>query len=261
MAAGVGDGGCSEGSGGRGGGDAVDTCDAADGTGEGDAEGRVEGEEEGAPPMIAAAVTPPAQTSAATASRTCRTGMATSLRNRDRVCGQTYGALNPELIIADEPVSALDVSIQAQVVNLLEELQERLGLTYLVIAHDLAVVRHISDDIAVMYLGSVVEVAASDELYARPLHPYTIALLSAIPIPDPEVEDRRERVLLTGELPSAADPPPGCRFHTRCPFRQPARCSDEVPALRVLEAFPGSQVACHFAEQIAAGELTPASPP
>ncbi len=170
-------------------------------------------------------------------------------------------ALNPELIIADEPVSALDVSIQAQVVNLLEELQERLGLTYLVIAHDLAVVRHISDDIAVMYLGSVVEIAGSDELYARPLHPYTIALLSAIPIPDPEVEDRRERVLLTGELPSAANPPPGCRFHSRCPFRQPTRCADEVPALRVLEGFPGSQVACHFAEQIAAGELTPASPP
>ena len=169
-------------------------------------------------------------------------------------------ALNPELIIADEPVSALDVSIQAQVVNLLEELQERLGLTYLVIAHDLAVVRHISDDIAVMYLGSVVEVASSDGLYARPLHPYTIALLSAIPIPDPEVEDRRERVLLTGELPSAANPPPGCRFHTRCPFRQPTRCADEVPVLRVPEAFPGHQVACHFAEQIAAGKLLPSAP-
>ena len=168
-------------------------------------------------------------------------------------------ALNPELIIADEPVSALDVSIQAQVVNLLEELQQRLGLTYLVIAHDLAVVRHISDDIAVMYLGSVVEVAASDDLYAAPLHPYTIALLSAIPIPDPEVEDRRERVLLQGDVPSAADPPSGCRFHTRCPFRQPTRCHDEVPALRELEAFPGHQVACHWAEQIQAGQLQPVS--
>jgi peptide/nickel transport system ATP-binding protein len=170
-------------------------------------------------------------------------------------------ALNPELIIADEPVSALDVSIQAQVINLLEELQERLGLTYLVIAHDLAVVRHISDDVAVMYLGSVVEVAPSDDLYATPLHPYTISLLSAIPIPDPEVEDRRERVLLRGDLPSASAPPPGCRFHTRCPFRQPTRCHDEVPELRVLDAFPGHQVACHFAEQVHAGELQPVAAP
>ncbi len=169
-------------------------------------------------------------------------------------------ALDPELIIADEPVSALDVSIQAQVVNLLEELQQRLGLTYVVIAHDLAVVRHISDDIAVMYLGSVVEVAPSDDLYAQPLHPYTIALLSAIPIPDPEVEDRRERVLLRGDLPSPAAPPPGCRFHTRCPFRQPTRCADEVPALRTPEhAPPGHSVACHWAEQIARGELQPVS--
>ncbi len=170
-------------------------------------------------------------------------------------------ALNPELIIADEPVSALDVSIQAQVVNLLEELQEQLGLTYLVIAHDLAVVRHISDDVAVMYLGSIVEVAPSDDLYATPLHPYTISLLSAIPIPDPEVEDRRERVLLRGDLPSASDPPSGCRFHTRCPFRQPTRCDDEVPALRVLDALPGHQVACHFAEQVHSGELQPVAAP
>jgi peptide/nickel transport system ATP-binding protein len=169
-------------------------------------------------------------------------------------------ALDPDLIIADEPVSALDVSIQAQVVNLLEELQERLGLTYVVIAHDLAVVRHISDDIAVMYLGSVVEVAPSDRLYDAPRHPYTIALLSAIPIPDPEVEDRRERVLLRGDLPSAAAPPPGCRFHTRCPFRQPTRCHDEVPVLRAMSGTPGHSVACHWAEQIAAGELHPTSP-
>ena len=168
-------------------------------------------------------------------------------------------ALNPELIIADEPVSALDVSIQAQVVNLLEELQRRLGLTYVVIAHDLAVVRHISDDIAVMYLGAVVEVAPSDGLYDEPLHPYTIALLSAIPIPDPEVEDARERIVLRGDLPSAANPPSGCRFHTRCPFRQATRCHDEEPVLRVLDDLPGHQVACHWAEQVRSGELQPAS--
>jgi peptide/nickel transport system ATP-binding protein len=163
-------------------------------------------------------------------------------------------ALRPELIVADEPVSALDVSIQAQVVNLLEELQDEFGLTYLVVAHDLAVVRHISDRVAVMYLGSLVEVAPSDDLYARPLHPYTIALLSAIPIPDPIVEDRRERILLSGDLPSAADPPPGCRFHTRCPFRQATRCHDEVPALRALR--PDHVVACHWAEDIEAGRIT-----
>ena len=168
-------------------------------------------------------------------------------------------ALNPELIIADEPVSALDVSIQAQVVNLLEELQQRLGLTYVVIAHDLAVVRHISDDIAVMYLGAVVEVAPSDGLYAEPLHPYTIALLSAIPIPDPEVEDARERIVLRGDLPSAANPPSGCRFHTRCPFRQATRCHDQEPVLRVLDDLPGHQVACHWAEQVRSGELQPAT--
>jgi peptide/nickel transport system ATP-binding protein len=169
-------------------------------------------------------------------------------------------ALSPDLVIADEPVSALDVSIQAQVVNLMEELQAELGLTYLVIAHDLAVVRHISDTVAVMYLGSVVEVAPSDDLYDEPLHPYTISLLSAIPIPDPEVEDTRERIILRGDIASPADPPSGCRFHTRCPFRQPTRCHDEVPALRSLEGRPaGHTVACHWAEEIAAGELTPLS--
>ena len=167
-------------------------------------------------------------------------------------------ALDPDLVIADEPVSALDVSIQAQVINLLEELQQRLGLTYVVIAHDLAVVRHISDDVAVMYLGSVVEVAPSEQLYDAPAHPYTRSLLSAIPVPDPEVEDRRERILLRGDLPSPADPPSGCRFHTRCPWRQPTRCDDEVPVLRPL-GDTGSQVACHFAEQVASGELTPVS--
>ena len=162
-------------------------------------------------------------------------------------------AVRPDLIICDEPVSALDVSIQAQVINLLEELQEEFGLTFLFVAHDLAVVRHISDRIAVMYLGRIVEVAPSDELYELPLHPYTIALLSAIPIPDPEVELRRERILLTGDLPSPADPPPGCRFHTRCPFRQPTRCHDEEPQLRALRN--GHTVACHWAEEIQAGRV------
>jgi peptide/nickel transport system ATP-binding protein len=143
------------------------------------------------------------------------------------------------------------------VVNLLEDLQDRLGLTYVVIAHDLAVVRHISDVVAVMYLGTVVEQGRGDSLYDAPLHPYTIALMSAIPVPDPAVEDARERILLTGDLPSPAAPPSGCRFHTRCPFVQPTRCTDEVPALRELGApGQGHAVACHWAEQIAAGALT-----
>ncbi|MGV9775294.1 ABC transporter ATP-binding protein [Streptosporangium sp. NPDC003464] len=166
-------------------------------------------------------------------------------------------ALNPALIIADEPVSALDVSIQAQIVNLLEDLQEQLGLTYIVVAHDLAVVRHVSDVIGVMYLGALVEEASSDELYAEPLHPYTIALMSAIPIPDPEVEERRRRILLTGDLPSPVDVPAGCRFHTRCPFRRPERCADEPPELREIR--PGRKVACHWAEEIAAGSIQAAA--
>ena len=164
-------------------------------------------------------------------------------------------ALSPDLIVADEPVSALDVSIQAQIVNLLEEMQEEFALTYLFIAHDLAVVRHISDRIAVMYLGRIVEVAPSTKLYENPLHPYTRALLSAVPIPDPVVEEQRERILLSGDLPSPSNPPSGCRFHTRCPFRQSERCDDEVPELRPLG--DGQVVACHYAEEIQAGAIEP----
>jgi peptide/nickel transport system ATP-binding protein len=164
-------------------------------------------------------------------------------------------AVNPDFIVADEPVSALDVSIQAQIINLMENLQEEFDLTYLFIAHDLAVVRHISDRIAVMYLGVIVEVSPADELYDNPLHPYTISLLSAVPIPDPEVEAKRETILLAGDLPSPANPPPACRFHTRCPYIQPTRCTDEVPQLRELES--GHVVACHWAEKIKAGEIKP----
>jgi peptide/nickel transport system ATP-binding protein len=165
--------------------------------------------------------------------------------------------VEPDLLIADEPVSALDVSVQAQVLNLLEELQERLGLTYLVIAHDLAVVRHISDVVGVMYLGSLVEQAPADVLYEQPLHPYTRSLMSAVPVPDPVAEDSRERILLAGDLPSPANPPSGCRFHTRCPWRQETRCDDEVPVLRELA--PGHLVSCHWAEQIESGVLQPKS--
>jgi peptide/nickel transport system ATP-binding protein len=162
--------------------------------------------------------------------------------------------VQPDLIVADEPVSALDVSVQAQVINLLEDLQGEFGLTYIVIAHDLAVVRHISDRIGVMYLGSVVEESDSDELYEAPLHPYTRALLSAIPVPDPVVEGSREQILLAGDLPSPANPPTGCRFHTRCPWRQEKLCDTERPQLREIR--PGHRVACHWAEDIEAGKIT-----
>jgi peptide/nickel transport system ATP-binding protein len=164
-------------------------------------------------------------------------------------------ALNPDFIVADEPVSALDVSIQAQIINLLENLQKEFELTYLFIAHDLAVVRHISDRIAVMYLGWIVEVSPAGELYENPLHPYTISLLSAVPIPDPVVERQRETILLAGDLPSPANPPAACRFHTRCPYVQPTRCTTEVPPLRKLGE--GHLVACHWAEEIKAGRIEP----
>ena len=152
-------------------------------------------------------------------------------------------ALEPKLLICDEPVSALDVSIQAQVVNLFMELQERLGLTYLFIAHDLAVVRHISDRIAVMYLGRIVEIATRDELYRDPLHPYTQALLAAVPIADPELEAARGQQIIAGEVPSALNPPPGCRFHPRCPQAM-AKCSMVEPVLQEMGS--GRVVACHL---------------
>src|SRR5215472_5758472 len=161
-------------------------------------------------------------------------------------------ALSPAVIVADEAVSALDVSIRAQIINLLQQLQQELGLSYLFIAHDLAVVRHLSDRVAVMYLGQIVEQGGAADLYTDPRHPYTVSLLSAVPVPDPSAEARRERIILPGDPPNPAEPPPGCRFHTRCWLREqlggPERCAVEEPAPRQVSA--GHTAACHFTDEV-----------
>ncbi|WP_328536903.1 ABC transporter ATP-binding protein [Streptomyces sp. NBC_00344] len=163
-------------------------------------------------------------------------------------------ALNPEIIICDEPVSALDVSVQAQVINLMAKLQDEFNLSYLFIAHDLSIVRHISDRVGVMYLGKMAEIGTDEQIYDHPTHPYTQALLSAVPVPDPEAREGRERIILVGDVPSPANPPSGCRFRTRC-WKAEARCAEEVPLLAIPERFAGEDTpaahesACHFAEE------------
>jgi oligopeptide transport system ATP-binding protein len=161
-------------------------------------------------------------------------------------------ALNPRFVVCDEPISALDVSIQAQVVNLLKELQRRLGLTYLFIAHDLSMVRHISDRVAVMYLGKIMELAGRKALFSEPLHPYTQSLISAVPVPNPRLERQRRRIILAGEVPNPADAPPGCVFHTRCPLAIDT-CRTEIPEFR--EITPGHYVACHLADSTDASQI------
>jgi oligopeptide/dipeptide ABC transporter ATP-binding protein len=160
-------------------------------------------------------------------------------------------ALNPKVIVCDEPVSALDVSIQAQVINLLAQLQEELDLAYIFIAHDLSVVEYISDRVAVMYLGRIVEAATADALYSNPLHPYSQALMSAVPIPDPDL--RREKILLPGDVPSPLNPPPGCNFHPRC-FARQDRCSREIPVLR--DVGDGHEVACHLSRKLSSSPVS-----
>ncbi|MFJ8788797.1 ABC transporter ATP-binding protein [Streptomyces sp. NPDC102462] len=163
-------------------------------------------------------------------------------------------ALNPEIIICDEPVSALDVSVQAQVINLMERLQDEFNLSYIFIAHDLSIVRHISDRVGVMYLGRIAEIGTDEQIYDHPTHPYTQALLSAVPVPDPDARENRERIILTGDVPSPANPPSGCRFRTRC-WKAQDKCSQEVPLLAVPERFKTTDApaahesACHFAEE------------
>jgi oligopeptide/dipeptide ABC transporter ATP-binding protein len=163
--------------------------------------------------------------------------------------------VDPRFLVADEPVSALDVSIQSQILNLLRDLQRRLDFTLVFVAHDLSVVEHLCNRVAVMYLGRIVELGRREDVFDRAAHPYTMSLLSAVPVPDPAQAARRRRIVLQGELPSPANPPSGCRFHTRCPLRRPTRCHDEVPELRTIGS--GHTVACHWAEDIAAEAAAP----